>query len=55
MKISKLTSKRVKGASKAAKTNAIISKNTTVRHKFHVLSADEVNKNRSNAYDYLVF
>jgi hypothetical protein len=55
MKISKLYSKNTKSASKAVKTNASISKSTAIRHEFRVLSADEINNNRSNAYDYLVF
>lgn len=55
MKISKLYSKGTKSVSKTVKTNTSASNNTTIRHKFSVLSADEINSNRSNAYQYLVF
>lgn len=55
MKISKLYGKKVVKASKAVKTNNSTSKSTTIRHEFRVLSADEINNNRSNAYQYLVF
>jgi hypothetical protein len=52
MKISKLHSKTVIKASKAVKTNA---SSSTIRHEFRVISADEINNNRSNAYQYLSF
>jgi hypothetical protein len=55
MKISKIYSKKAVKASKAVITNASTSKNTKIRHEFRVLSADEINNNRSNAYQYLVF
>lgn len=55
MKISKLNSNKAVKASKAVKTNASTSKISTVRHEFRVISADEINKNRSNAYQYLAF
>lgn len=55
MKISKLYSKKAVKASKAVKTNASTSKSTAIRHEFRVISADEINNNRSNAYQYLAF
>lgn len=56
MKISKFNSKRSKVASKAVKTTKI-EPNTasSFRHEFRVLTADDVNKQRSSAYQYLVF
>lgn len=55
MKISKLYSKRAKGASKAVKTNNTSLKTASFRHEFHVLSAEDINNNRAKAYEYLVF
>jgi hypothetical protein len=55
MKISKLYTKGSKSVSKTVKTNTSVSNSTTIRHKFRVLSADEINNSRSNAYQYLVF
>jgi hypothetical protein len=55
MKISKLYSKGTRSVSKTVKTNTSTSNSTTIRHKFRVLSADEINNNRSSAYQYLVF
>lgn len=56
MKISKLYSKRATVASKAVKVNNSTSKKVAkVKHDFRVISADEINSNRSNAYQYLAF
>lgn len=53
MKISKLYSKKAVCASKAVKANNLTSKIASVKHEFRVISADEINNNRSNAYQYL--
>lgn len=53
MKISKLYSKKAKIASKAVRVNNSTSKIAMVRHEFRVISADEINNNRSSAYQYL--
>ncbi|MCZ8170020.1 MULTISPECIES: hypothetical protein [Flavobacterium] len=56
MKISKLYRKDTQGASKVIKTNNSSSKHAPkVKHDFRVISADEINNNRSNAYQYLAF
>lgn len=55
MKISKLYRKRVKSTSKVVNTNNTPLKSSPIRHEFNVLSADEINNNRSKAYQYLVF
>lgn len=38
----------------SGKSNSV-STSVSVKHQFRVISADEVNKNRSNAYKYLAF
>jgi len=54
MKFSKLHFKKAMRASKAVKTNGLTSQPSSVKHEFRVISADEINNNRSNAYQYLV-
>lgn len=53
MKISKLYSKGTRSVSKTLKTNTSTSNSTIIRHKFYVLSADEINNNRSSKYQYI--
>lgn len=55
MKISKLSIRRSFRASKAAKTNKISSTTQAFKHEFRVLTTEDVNKDRSNAYQYLTF
>lgn len=55
MKISKLYSKKAKAVSKAVKVSNSASNIAVVKHEFRVISADEINNNRSNAYKYLAF
>lgn len=55
MKISKLYGKKAKVASKAVKVSNSTSNIALVKHEFRVISADEINNNRSSAYQYLAF
>jgi hypothetical protein len=55
MIISKLYGKKAKIASKAVKVSNSASKIAKVKHEFRVISADEINNNRSSAYQYLAF
>lgn len=44
--------KKIQTSSKLTKLGL---RNTTVRHSFRIVSPDDINRNRSSAYQYLVF
>jgi len=52
MKMSKLNTKKT---NKTSKLNRIVKFSSSVKHDFRIIPIDDINKNRSSAYQYLVF
>jgi len=57
MKMSKLNTKKTNKTSKLNRISklGIVKFSSSVKHDFRIIPIDDINKNRSSAYQYLVF